>query len=398
MSVLLIAAILLPHAMHPQVVTTVSSLEEAMQAYEDEVQVAVPFSVGINAARALKEVDSLPAEQVERLLRIAADGKAYSYLAPVVGTLVSGGSYVEPALRIAGRLPDDQRAAVVRTLGSDESVRFGLLSACTSAEHDDVAAGALWIVVPSATPDDLVSLLRSLSELPDDLRRVRRALQLIPQSAAPRPMYEQLLDAALDLPSGLTGAIVDALAGLVENSPAAAEAALERANGSGSPLALESLRGIPAESWEQAREALLNVLAGFGEEFTGLPAEQAEQLAAAVLVAGQLRVPEVLPMIPALTAPSVNPKVRVAALRTLGYVGNRDASTIDLLIAHLEPAGPLADAAYTSLLQKAGVSLPHRAIMWREWRRRLELRDASQEEHEVRLAAERDAFYRSRRR
>lgn len=398
MSVLLIAAILLPHAMHPQVVTTVSSLEEAMQAYEDEVQVAVPFSVGINAARALKEVDSLPAEQVERLLRIAADGKAYSYLAPVVGTLVSGGSYVEPALRIAGRLPDDQRAAVVRTLGSDESVRFGLLSACTSAEQDDVAAGALWILVPSATPDDLVSLLRSLSELPDDLRRVRRALQLIPQSAAPRPMYEQLLDAALDLPSGLTGAIVDALAGLVENSPAAAEAALERANGSGSPLALESLRGIPAESWEQAREALLNVLAGFGEEFTGLPAEQAEQLAAAVLVAGQLRVPEVLPMIPALTAPSVNPKVRVAALRTLGYVGNRDASTIDLLIAHLEPAGPLADAAYTSLLQKAGVSLPHRAIMWREWRRRLELRDASQEEHEVRLAAERDAFYRSRRR
>jgi hypothetical protein len=397
MNALLVAAILIPTSVHPQVLTRVSNLDEALQAYEDQVPVEVPYSIGIYAALALKKADMLPSEQIERLLRISADGRAHSHLAPIVGALVAGGVHVEPALRIAGRLPDAERAAVVRALGKADSVRFGLLDACLNAEDDDVAGGALWITVPSTTPDDLLSLLRSLSELEGDLRRARRALALAAQTDTPRQTFEALLDGAPYLPETLTASIGDALAALVERSPEAAQVAIERGSFTPSPLILRALGGVPAESWEGARDILVTVLAGYGEEFKNLPALEADQLAAAVLTAGQLRVPELLDLIPGLMEPGVNLEVRVAALLALGFVGDRDVATMDRLIQHLEPPGPLADAAYKSLLLKSGVSMPHRAVMWREWRKRQEeLWVTTPEQNAERLAAERDAAYRAR--
>lgn len=376
------------------VLLQVASLDDALRAVEAGQAQRLPRSLGIQAARALDRTD--PPDRTEALLAVALAGEAHEALAPALGRLLArDDAHLPAALRAVGHLPSELHRQVLRAIGGRErALRPAIVDAATG-DDDHAAAGALWLLVPTAPADLVVDLIVDLGRA-ERHARVEAALRLAARTTAPRPLLEALIGLAPGVAPRHQPWLTDSVRELVARDAGAAAAALDLARFSPSPAALLALASAPEDLWAEAAGLVDEVLQGFVWDVDVLTSEEVELLTAAVEAAGELRLPGVRDLAPTLLAPLSPAPVRVATLRALGTAGGRDATVVDLLLERLEATGVERQAAYEALRAQTGQSLPLRPDMWRAWRGRMTLPVTTALEHAVRLERERALAYRAR--
>lgn len=358
-----------------------SGLDEAVRAVER--QEAIQGRVSAQLAQEAVEAIRYGAEPalLEPLLTIAGQGPQ----APLVEALMELALQDTPSASLALELLARRRAS----RGWREALQAPAdrwepaLSEWLYGADDALAeaAGALLVLVLS--PEGLVAALGTLVEQ-DRLDRACALLELAGSDLArPGEAFRIFLEA--DVHDGLAETFSDTMARFVERDERSAALALERASyGAWGPghAVLRSLGKVPPQCWEQAqgfvRASLLEI--GGGDDVM--------LVRNAILAAGELLLPELVPLLPGLALNGPGVAIRRAALVSMGHVCYRDAATIDLLIDLLDEPD-VASEAYSTLLKKAGVQLPMRVETWSSWRQGQRLPDKAPLPDAERLAAQR---------
>lgn len=348
---------------------------------------AVEPSVGKAAAeRVAAAPDPLTLHRLSTLARLggaeAALGRALvRVVAAGQGPLLAG------ALDEASHLSDDALAA-----GDLPPVALAtLVDLLWSVSPDDgqeqAALGAVLLAGPRADPAQLAGFVAAWAPEPTLRPRAERLVAGLARSRQPLAAYDALL--GLELPAPLAAHRTAALVELVRRSPEVADEALTRsgldpAAGDSVAVVVRSLGGLRLSDeprWRRGAELLAGLLAA--RDLTpGLRA-------AALLAAGELLVPDVVPLLPPALR-DADPGVRCAAAATIGLVGYRDGPTVDLLIEALaDPAPEVADAVLAALVRKTGQRLPAQLALWRRYRAAATLPAHPPQSAAERLGAER---------
>ncbi|MCO5165242.1 MAG: hypothetical protein M9894_02585 [Planctomycetes bacterium] len=383
----LIALVLLAQSAAP-------SLDQVLQAIQEGEAVTVSRLVADQALAAAET--RRPPDEVELLLDVAVRGEAFVELGPVLARLIaSDGPGVEPALRVAGRLGPSHphRPPLIEALPATALGGPRLLQACQSGD-EAVALGAIGLVAAAGPPRAIIDLLGLLA-LEERGSMAMAALQAISARPPSRELFDALLVVAAEpgLPAGLQGALADALAGSVDRDPALASVLLDAARYRPSPTTLGALKAMPPDAWAEAIDVVLGTVHGLSEGLATLGPSDAQLLAAAVGAGGDLRAHPLLDLLPALCQPTAPLPVRMAAMRCLGDLGTLDATIVDVLLTYVAEPPPIGAIAFEALRYRTGARLPHRPILWREWRKRTEVPAVDPAEHADRLAQERQSRY-----
>jgi hypothetical protein len=301
-----------------------------------------PLTGRVTASAGKQAAERLPlaktAGAVAALSRISREAKTEQQLAAGLLAVIAAS--------------DARAAEAARQL---EALKSDLLAV---GQRSDPAAAkrALRVVVPLLDADDLASLLDHLITTPALRRQATYALQESGQSLQPLATYELL--SGLQLSPFFEHMAGDALAELAGRNEKVSTFALELAEGAPTPAVLRSLSGLRPEQWEDAMSLLA----------VALEIETGARLAAAIHSAAELRMPEVVPLLPHLAREGKTSALRIAALRAIPQVSYRDAPTVDLLIELL--GDPLVrEESYRALRAKTGVALPLDPNAWQAWRR-----------------------------
>lgn len=373
-------------------------LDAALRAVEEGAEPPkIAESVGALAVEAIRARPDMSTRDLDLHLQVAARGGAHGVLAPVLTRLLADdGPSLEPALRAVARLEAPARTALVTALPPDRA-RARVLTACMS-DDGQAARGALAVVAPGGSPQVICDLLRQLVE--DDLaERAGWLLEVVASGGgASAPLLEALASMAPSLPRSLDEPFAAALATFVDERPELAASLLDALRRQPSPGLLGAMQAMPPERWEEASQEVLRLVMGLASALTELDGPEAQLLGAAVRAAADLRAPELLPLLPELCRPNAPTTVRLAALRALGDVGAREAWCVDLLLTYVGEPDPIGPAAFVSLRQRTGARLPHRPVLWHNWRRQTPLPEMTPAEHARRLEAERASRYELRQR
>lgn len=385
----MILASLVLVALLPQVVTTLEEGLELLEQGAEPTRVLAP--AGVAAARAIEPLADDP-EHLRRLAHLARLGKAHADLASALGEVVAArGPCLTVALAELGALPRPELDAAAARL-SAESIDV-LLGAIRDDEDPAAVRGAIALLVPRLPA---LTLADSLQTWAYDERDVPKAVALLEQlHRAAEPMECYTAVANVDLPPTLWPVTAVALRALLQRDPRVADVALEHASqGTWGPgcAVLHSLGGLWLDDEERLARAtsiIDSLLAEIAEGGTaGIPPDA---VSATITAGGDLLVPSVVPLLPAL-ARDGNTAIRVAAINAMPKVCYRDAPTIDLLISLLgDPSAEVAVAAYEALRRKSGqTKLPMRVEMWTRWRESTELpATAPEQDVATRLEADR---------
>ncbi|MBX3470681.1 MAG: hypothetical protein KF878_27755 [Planctomycetes bacterium] len=378
---------LLAQVSSPELVTVLEALER-------QEEVAVAPGVGGMAVEVLRARPDMPAHDLELHLEVAVRGRAFEPLVPLLHRwLAEDGPAFVPALRAAGQLDARARDRLVTALGPAKATRSLLLEACLG-EDEPLARGGIALVAQagSAQPGPLQNILADLVR-GEYAARATFALEVVAAAPASEGLFTALLETAPSVPEGLHQAWGMALAAQLDQRPALARAAVERLEREPSVPLLRAMVAAPPDCWDDAIGHVIRLIQGLSSALGQLDPSEVEQLVAAIRAAGELRAPELLPIVPELCRPSAPLPVRLAALEALGDVGARDAWVIDLLLAYITEPRPVGSTAYTSLLRRAGVRLPHRPLIWQDWRSKTVLPELDPVEHAARLLADRENRY-----
>lgn len=372
-----------------------TSVEDALRLLEEQPQGRVSAEAARTAVERIRRGDL----DVVRLAHVAAAGGAHEALADALAALVSAGTSVGECLTaVASYLPPPHRDRFAAGL-----TPFAAGSLFDLALEERFGSTAIEVGVWRADTDQVLSLVGgwSWSDLDGDRGRARHALAAIGRTGQVRyflPLVELRLPAAFATQHGET------LKSIVFASPEAADLALDQADVSLAHV-IRSLGGVrlsePAR-WERAAQLLRDYVVGLGED----PRAYQDDVGAAVVEAAtELYVPELLPVLSRL-ALDASTATRVAALRSIGLLGETDEQTIDLLMSLLEdPDLRVQGGAHEALSRRTGQQLSCRLALWQRWRKETVLPPPSEEPpavklerlREIKAIAERRALERGRR-
>ncbi|MCW8141435.1 MAG: hypothetical protein KIT58_21235 [Planctomycetota bacterium] len=383
----LVALILLAQSAAP-------TLEQVLEALQDDAPVAVSRLVADQALAAAETRRS--SGEVEQLLEVAVRAEAFVELGPVLARLIaSDGPGLEPALRVAGRLGPNHphRSPLIKAMPSESLGSPRLLQACQS-EDEAVALGAVGLVAAAGPPRAVIDLLGVLTG-EERGPMAFAAFQALGARAPSRELFDALLVVAADsgLPTTLQVALADTLSGCVDRAPQLASVLIDAARYRPTSTTLGALKATPPDAWEDAIAVVLETVQALGGDLATLGQADVQLLAAAVGAGGDLRAHPLLDLLPALCQPAAPLPVRMAAVRCLGDLGTLDATIVDVLLTYLGEPPPIGAIAFNALRYRTGAKLPHRPILWREWRKRTDVPTASPAEHADRLAQERQSRY-----
>lgn len=364
-----------------------ADLDEAILAVErmEPIRGRVSRPVAQEAVEAIRRRPEPP--RLEALVVVAREGP-HALLAQALLALAV--EHDAPAAGAALQVLARERASTPwrETLVEPPQGWRSSLETWLHGDEEAAAQAAAELLVLILPPERLPTNLLDLVEQ-GRLDRAHRLLALAgPELPRPGEAIGVLLSADVDVRLGAT--FSDAMARLVARDEAAARTVLEQARqGVWGPAhaVLRSLGQVPPESWEEAQTVVRGFLDQLGAEGG---AEDMDPTIArnAILAAGELLMPELVPILPWLALHGPDVAIRRAALVSIGDVCYCDEGTIDLLIDLLDDpvVGPDAHAA---LLKKAGVQLPKRVEMWDSWRRGRALPKEAPVSDDQRLAEQR---------
>lgn len=365
-------------------------LAEALRAVEaGQADVAFGPDVGAAAAHAVA-TRTLAPDELDRYLQVALRGKAHVALAPHLGRLLaSDGPTLAPALRAAGELGAKERPIMLAALGAAATRQS--ISLAWSEEDERVARGAITLLVGASKPPAVLELVQSLirGELAP---RADWALQVIAGLKASPELVALLLEVERELPPPLHPTLASALVALIDQQPALAAPVVEAIQSRPSPGLLGAAIAMPPDQWDATVSGVMFVITELSPELANLRGKDLDLFVAAINAGADLRVPELLPLLPELCRPTSTTPIRLAGLRAFGELGAKEATIIDQLLLYLPEKGAIGEAAFASLL-KRGTRLPMRPAMWQDWRTRTPLVVMTPEEHTRRLLGERRARY-----
>lgn len=365
-------------------------LERALRSVEGDPAQRFAPDVGSAAAQAVgRGASSMEPDELERHLLVAIRGKAQTAIAPHLGRLLAvDGPSLKPALRAAGELVPEERAAMVKALGT--AATRPSLSFAWADEDERAARGAIVVLMASSPPSAARDLLRAL--LRDELTaRADWALQVAADLRPTTELVAALLEVEPDLPPALHASMARTLGTFIDQQPQLAGPVVEGLEARPSPALLGAAVAMPPEHWERAIGGVMHVVNELSGSLPGLAPDEVALLVAGIDAAADLRVAELLPRLPELCLPTMPMPVRLAALRALGELGAKEATIIDQLLRYLPEPDPVGTAAFASLRQRSGAGLPPRPVLWQDWRRRTALVAMTAEEHAARLLSERRA-------
>lgn len=378
---------LLAQASSPELVTVLEALER-------QEEVAVEPGVGGMAVEMLRARPDMPAHDLELHLEVATRGRAFEPLVPLLRRwLAEDGPAFLPALRAAGHLDARARDRLVTALGPAKVIRPQVIAVCLG-EDEALARGGVALVAQAGSlqPGPIQSVLIELARA-ERTARVTFALEVVGAAPASEGLFNALVEAAAFVREDLHQAWAVALAAQLDERPALARAAVERLGREPTVPLLRAMVAAPPDCWDDAINHVIQLVQALSTSLGELEASELDLLVAAIRAAGDLRAPELLPLVPELCRPSAPLPVRLAALQALGDVGARDAWVIDLLLTYISEPRPVGSTAYTSLLRRAGVRLPHRPLIWQDWRSKTVLPELDPVEHAARLLADRENRY-----
>lgn len=305
------------------------------------------------AAVARIEAATPPAD-LRALAAIAVAGSAQRSLVERLVRLASGGGPAASTLEVLRTLPPDLLDEAVASSRATWDAKLLELVAADDAR----ARPALALLARDAEPQVLVACLATTTTA----HRLQ-LLRALKTSRRPGAVLEAL--ARLELDPELFEPFCTAVSALVARDDATAERALGLAAqgtwGWGSAV-LRALGSVPPTS---------PALRDRAERFVLHALETAEgyHLAAAVLAGTRLRLPELRPLLAHLARDPDSRDVRVAAIRAIPLLSQRDPETLDLLIELLDDPD-VAKEAHRALLRTSGVRLPLSREPWLAWRAR----------------------------
>lgn len=313
------------------------------------------------AREALVDLGARPEDVRPRVDVAMAGGAGRQAAAALLGLVHAESPAWSEALAALAALPAPVRQGAVRQA-------FDRLDATLVVEGVDprLRDGAAQLLVEAVDETALVSRLGQWGGQAETRPAALALLAACPRSPRPVPLLEALASATLaeELYAPLRQAVHD----LALASGEALEVVFHRATvgdrGTGDAL-LRALGAAPPSRYAQAAPPLVDLLAVFADNPTGV---EPMTLAVAVEAAGELLVPELVPLLVPLTARGIPQEVRLRTIEAASRVGYRDQPTISLLIRLLsDPDEKVRLAAWESLKSKSGQRIPAQHEAWQRW-------------------------------